>query len=85
MAVEALLGAGISAENGALLDGQRAVGRGIEWLIDAVLTNRYRENAPIGFYFAKLWYHESLYPLEFAVAALGRAIRLTGGLPTHSG
>ena len=85
LAVEALLGAGISAENGALLDGQRAVGRGIEWLIDAVLTNRYRENAPIGFYFAKLWYHESLYPLEFAVAALGRAIRLTGGLPTHSG
>ena len=36
---------------------------------------RHREAAPIGFYFAKLWYYEKLYPLLFAVAALGQAIR----------
>ena len=27
---------------------------------------------PIGFYFAKLWYHEEAYPYVFAMAALGR-------------
>ena len=31
--------------------------------------------APIGFYFAKLWYYERAYPLVFAVAALGTAVR----------
>jgi squalene-hopene/tetraprenyl-beta-curcumene cyclase len=30
---------------------------------------------PIGFYFAKLWYFEKLYPLIFTVGALGRATR----------
>ena len=39
------------------------------------MADRHRENAPIGFYFAKLWYYERLYPLVFAVAALGRAVR----------
>jgi len=28
--------------------------------------------SPIGFYFAKLWYFEKLYPLIFSTAALGR-------------
>jgi hypothetical protein len=31
--------------------------------------------APIGFYFAKLWYFERLYPLIFAVSCLRRAVR----------
>jgi hypothetical protein len=30
--------------------------------------------APIGFYFAKLWYFERLYPLIFAVSCLRRAV-----------
>lgn len=30
--------------------------------------------APIGFYFAKLWYFERLYPLIFATAAAGRLV-----------
>ena len=47
--------------------------RGIAWLIDAVESGRFREPSPIGFYFAKLWYFEKLYPLIFTVAALGRA------------
>ena len=46
---------------------------GIAWLIDAVESGRFREPSPIGFYFAKLWYFEKLYPLIFIVAALGRA------------
>ena len=38
-----------------------------------VEDGRYREPAPIGFYFAKLWYFEALYPLIFTVAALRKA------------
>ena len=34
--------------------------------------------APIGFYFAKLWYWEKLYPLVWTVAALGQAARALG-------
>ncbi|QDU18749.1 prenyltransferase/squalene oxidase repeat-containing protein [Urbifossiella limnaea] len=52
-----------------------AVGRGLAWLVDAVETGRFREASPIGFYFAKLWYFEKLYPLIFTVAALGLAAR----------
>ncbi|QEL16481.1 prenyltransferase/squalene oxidase repeat-containing protein [Limnoglobus roseus] len=49
------------------------VERGVLWLIEAVESGRFREPSPIGFYFAKLWYFEKLYPLIFTVAALGRA------------
>jgi squalene-hopene/tetraprenyl-beta-curcumene cyclase len=49
------------------------VGRGLNWLIHAVERGRLHEPTPIGFYFAKLWYFERMYPLAFAVAALGRA------------
>ncbi len=40
--------------------------RGRRWL----LTRDAFEPAPIGLYFAKLWYFEKLYPLIFTVAAL---------------
>ncbi len=53
---------------------KRQVDRGIEWLVEAVESGRFRETSPIGFYFAKLWYYEKLYPLIFTVAALGRAV-----------
>ena len=52
-----------------------AVARGLAWLIDRVESGQHRQPAPIGFYFAKLWYYERLYPLTFTVAALGRACR----------
>ena len=44
-------------------------------LIEAVERQRYKVCSPIGFYFAKLWYHEELYPLIFTASALGRAVR----------
>jgi squalene-hopene/tetraprenyl-beta-curcumene cyclase len=53
---------------------QTPLSKGLQWLTDAVLADRHRESSPIGFYFAKLWYYEKLYPLIFAVAALGRAV-----------
>jgi squalene-hopene/tetraprenyl-beta-curcumene cyclase len=49
--------------------------RGAAWLIDRTDRGRSFPPAPIGLYFAKLWYFERLYPLIFTVAALGRVAR----------
>jgi len=68
VAVEALLPARVTSPFG------EAVEAGLEWLVGAVESGRVRHAAPIGFYFAKLWYYERLYPLVFSVAALGRAL-----------
>jgi squalene-hopene/tetraprenyl-beta-curcumene cyclase len=72
LAVEALLAEGgrRKAEGG-----ETALEDGIHWLLEAVAAGRHREPAPIGLYFAKLWYYEKVYPLAFTVAALGRALR----------
>lgn len=67
LAVEVLLDAGPSAET--------AVERGLAWLIERIEAGGLAQATPIGFYFAKLWYFEKLYPLIFSVAALGRARR----------
>lgn len=56
----------------------QATAAGIEWLVSAVESNRISGSSPIGFYFAKLWYYEQLYPLIFATAALARAIAKCG-------
>ena len=52
---------------------QSAAERGIKWLKSAVESGNIGCPTPIGFYFAKLWYHERLYPLIFASAALAKA------------
>ena len=65
LAVEALAGTSHGA----------SVERGAAWLIARVESGAWREPSPIGFYFAKLWYHERLYPLIWTVAALGRICR----------
>ncbi len=52
----------------------KAVDRGALWLAERVETGAWRQPSPIGFYFAKLWYFEKLYPLIFTVGALGRAV-----------
>ena len=54
-----------------------AIIRGVEFLIHSVRQERHRTSWPIGFYFAKLWYHEELYPLIFATTALGNYLRAT--------
>ena len=50
-----------------------ATNRGVAWLVERVESGAWREPAPIGFYFAKLWYHERLYPMIWTVGALGKA------------
>ncbi len=58
-----------------------SLGKGLTWLLAAVQSHRHREPSPIGFYFAKLWYYEKLYPVIFTAAALGRAVqRIVPGL-----
>lgn len=52
-----------------------AVEQGVSWLLEAVQDGRYYQPAPIGFYFAKLWYYERLYPQIFATRALAYASR----------
>ncbi|MDO8543585.1 MAG: prenyltransferase/squalene oxidase repeat-containing protein [Opitutaceae bacterium] len=49
-----------------------AIERGARWLVTAMESGQWRNSSPIGLYFAKLWYHERLYPLIFATAALQR-------------
>jgi squalene-hopene/tetraprenyl-beta-curcumene cyclase len=49
-----------------------AAERGAAWLAAQVESGAWREPAPIGFYFAKLWYYERLYPLIWTVGALGK-------------
>ena len=77
VALEAALAMGASSPL------EPAVNAGLAWLADAVLSDRHRETTPIGFYFAKLWYYEKLYPMIFAVAALGRAVHRLGERRTH--
>ena len=43
---------------------------GLNWLLARVADGSFVQTAPIGFYFAKLWYFERLYPIIFTVGAL---------------
>jgi squalene-hopene/tetraprenyl-beta-curcumene cyclase len=54
-----------------------AVAAGVQWLVEKTAQGTRFDAAPIGLYFAKLWYSEELYPLAFTVAALERASRLS--------
>jgi squalene-hopene/tetraprenyl-beta-curcumene cyclase len=45
---------------------------GAGWLMARVEDGTWMEPSPIGFYFAKLWYFERLYPQIFTVGALNR-------------
>ena len=56
--------------------GDVAVTLGVSWLSDATSNGSDFPAAPIGLYFASLWYSERLYPLIFTVAALERAARV---------
>lgn len=47
--------------------------RGAEWLIAATQNGTVFPPSPIGLYFARLWYHEKLYPIVWTLQALQRA------------
>ena len=47
-----------------------AIGRGCAWLIAETRCGTHFPPAPIGLYFARLWYHERLYPIVWTLEAL---------------
>ncbi len=49
-----------------------AIDRAAHWLSVRVNEGTVDHPAPIGFYFARLWYFEDLYPIIFAAAGLNR-------------
>jgi squalene-hopene/tetraprenyl-beta-curcumene cyclase len=58
--------------------------RGLAWLRAATEDGRRFPAAPIGLYFARLWYSEALYPLIFTVAAIQAAERALGPRETDA-
>jgi squalene-hopene/tetraprenyl-beta-curcumene cyclase len=71
LAVDVLLGCGKVAGS------KEAIERGLRWLVERIEDGGFVEATPIGFYFAKLWYFEQLYPVIFITGALGRALQVT--------
>jgi squalene-hopene/tetraprenyl-beta-curcumene cyclase len=49
-----------------------AIDRAAQWLAARVNEGTVDQPSPIGFYFARLWYYEDLYPIIFAAAGLNR-------------
>jgi len=61
---------GMGGESGERVSG--AASGGALWLAARVEAGTVEQPSPIGFYFAKLWYFEALYPIIFAVSGLNR-------------
>jgi squalene-hopene/tetraprenyl-beta-curcumene cyclase len=55
-----------------------AIAAAASWLITRTRGGRDFPAAPIGLYFARLWYFERLYPLIFTVSALAGARKALG-------
>ncbi len=53
-----------------------AVDAGTDWLLTRVESGQWKHPTAIGFYFAKLWYFERLYPMIFTVGALNQMAEL---------
>lgn len=55
-----------------------AISKGAAWLVSRTERGTRFESSPIGFYFAKLWYFEKIYPLVWSVEALSHVASLKG-------
>ena len=62
-------------------DTKAAIQNGLNYLIQQTNQGTHFPPSPIGFYFAKLWYYEKLYPVIFTVAAMERAAVWLDQLP----
>lgn len=71
-------GLAVQALAGLASPGDPAVARGLAWLERRYADGQVASPAPIGLYFASLWYSEALYPLVFALGAVMRARRRMG-------
>lgn len=57
----------------ALCGAGQDVASSVQWLIAATENGTRFPSAPIGLYFARLWYHEQLYPVVWTLGALRAA------------
>ena len=48
--------------------------RSVNWLCDGIQQEHHHVSQPIGFYFARLWYYEKMYPLVFSLGALNKGL-----------
>ena len=51
-----------------------ALQRGLDYLLQRIENGDWTRPAPLGLYFASLWYSEELYPIIWTVEALGRVL-----------
>ncbi len=63
----------VSGGQGRFARVREAIDRGTRWLLDATDQGRRFDATAIGLYFARLWYHERLYPIALTLSALARA------------
>ena len=56
-----------------------ACSRGCDYLAEHVMCGGLARSAPIGLYFAELWYSEKLYPAIWTVGALGSFLSCSSG------
>ena len=56
-----------------------AIRRGLDFLLDYTSLHGCKPS-PIGLYFAKLWYHEQMYPKVFLLTALEKALSVSSEL-----
>ncbi len=77
-------GKGLGLAEATVSRARGALTLGVRWLEQATVRGKQFPPTPIGFYFAKLWYYERLYPLISTVAALSRVAALTDSLPDET-
>ena len=74
LAVETLAALAVSPELRRLRPKlEKPLRQGLDQLLTLWEGGAWKHPEPIGFYFAKLWYYEALYPIIFTAAALERA------------
>jgi len=78
LAVEALLASPVASH-------KVMIHKGLTWLLQTVEAKRHAECSPLGFYFAKLWYYETMYPLTFIQSALSQALTSDAVSESRSG
>ncbi len=77
LAAEALAHAASSLAPQQASAARTAVDEGAAWLIAHTYSGRQFDSAPIGLYFARLWYYEDLYAPIFTAAALAAVKSVT--------
>jgi squalene-hopene/tetraprenyl-beta-curcumene cyclase len=79
LAVDAMAGLFARRKNGLQKKSEKlekAIAAGTGWLLARLAGDKEITPAPIGLYFARLWYSQELYPLIFAISALQRVENL---------